>query len=128
MKRTLVTDKTARQEAARASSRRWLGPFSLWIKLKPRVRVANRMGRTVHAGSAQGRGDTAGRWWDRQQAGGACYHHAFASHLPTDLSMVRLQMTAKGGTSCDGPASLIDSGLNLQKISRPVVVAQYPNT
>ncbi len=41
--------------------------------------------------------------------------HASAPHLPTDLSMVRLQMTAKGGTSCDGPASLIDSGLNLRK-------------
>ena len=39
--------------------------------------------------------------------------HASA-HLPTLLSMVRLQMTAKGGTSCDGPASLIDSGLNLR--------------
>ena len=37
-----------------------------------------------------------------------------ATHLPTDLSMVRLQMTANGGTSCDGPASLIDSGLNLR--------------
>ena len=35
-------------------------------------------------------------------------------HLPTVLSMVRLQMMAKGGTSCDGPASRIASGLNLR--------------
>jgi len=71
-------------------------------------------------GAAQGRGNTAGRSArisGKGMHGGTmaeCASYASAPHLPTDLSMVRLQMTAKGGTSCDGPASLIDSRLNLR--------------